>query len=100
MSDIGQKERHTQNRVVNLFRNTLGYDYLGNWQDRPNNRNIEKEILLTWLQQQGHDLKISDRAHFQLDKVANDLSKSLYSEGIRYGISDSLFGCPCSQSAS
>ena len=92
MSDIGQKERHTQNRVVNLFRNTLGYDYLGNWQDRPNNRNIEKELLLTWLQQQGHDLKISDRAHFQLDKVANDLSKSLYDrnravyELLRYGV--------------
>ncbi|MFM7858869.1 MAG: type I restriction endonuclease, partial [Pseudanabaena sp.] len=92
MSDIGQKERPTQNRVVSLFRNTLGYDYLGNWQDRPNNRNIEKELLLTWLQQQGHDLKISDRAHFQLDKVANDLSKSLYDrnravyELLRYGV--------------
>jgi len=27
--------------VVELFRNQLHYDYLGNWEDRPNNRNSE-----------------------------------------------------------
>ncbi len=29
MSDIGQPERHTQNRIVKLFREQLGYTYLG-----------------------------------------------------------------------
>lgn len=29
MSTIGQVERKTQLRVVKLFRDTLGYDYLG-----------------------------------------------------------------------
>jgi type I restriction enzyme R subunit len=34
MTDIGQKERATQNRVIKLFRERLGYDYLGNWEDK------------------------------------------------------------------
>jgi len=29
MSDVGQIERNTQNRVVQLFQQGLGYDYLG-----------------------------------------------------------------------
>jgi type I restriction enzyme R subunit len=41
MNKIGQLERETQNRVVQLFQQQLGYHYLGNWQDRNNNRNIE-----------------------------------------------------------
>ena len=28
---VGQIERKTQQRVVKLFRDTLGYHYLGNW---------------------------------------------------------------------
>ena len=34
MSPVGQRERSTQNRIVNLFRDTLGYRYLGDWVDR------------------------------------------------------------------
>lgn len=33
MSTIGQPERATQNRVVALFRNELGYRTLGDWAD-------------------------------------------------------------------
>lgn len=29
MSTVGQIEKRTQSRVVTLFRETLGYDYLG-----------------------------------------------------------------------
>ena len=28
---VGQPERITQNRIVELFRDELGYAYLGNW---------------------------------------------------------------------
>ena len=45
MSDVGQRERLAQKRVVELFRDTLGYDYLGNWQDREGNANVEEELL-------------------------------------------------------
>jgi type I restriction enzyme R subunit len=45
MSEIGQIERITQNRVIKLFRDELGYQYLGNWEERENNSNIEEELL-------------------------------------------------------
>ena len=37
MSIVGQIEKKTQARVVALFRDRLGYDYLGNWNDRAGN---------------------------------------------------------------
>ena len=51
MSDVGQPERIVQNRVVGLFRNTLNYNYLGNWIDRENNSNIEEKILRSFLKE-------------------------------------------------
>ena len=44
MSTVGQIEKKTQQRVVKLFRDTLGYDYLGDWTDREGNRNIEAGV--------------------------------------------------------
>ena len=49
MSDVGQNERATQNRVVKLFQEQLGYTYLGNYETRENNKNIEEELLKKWL---------------------------------------------------
>ena len=31
MGNVGDIERITQNRVVKLFKEKLGYTYLGNW---------------------------------------------------------------------
>ena len=39
---VGQIERKTQNRIVALFRDRLNYDYLGYWEDRDGNSNIEE----------------------------------------------------------
>ncbi len=36
--NIGLPERATQSRVLELFRDELGYRYLGDWRDRDNNR--------------------------------------------------------------
>ncbi|KIE41353.1 hypothetical protein SE37_01250 [Geobacter soli] len=44
-SVVGQIEKKTQKRLVRLFRDTLGYAYLGNWIDRENNRNVEPDLL-------------------------------------------------------
>jgi predicted HTH transcriptional regulator len=49
MSPVGQREERTQKRVVTLFREQLGYDYLGDWTDRACNRNIEQDDLRTFL---------------------------------------------------
>ena len=38
MSYIGQAERITQNRLIALFCDELGYRYLGYWTDRDGNR--------------------------------------------------------------
>ena len=45
MSKVGQRERATQERVVKLLRDRLGYEYLGNWQYRAGNSNIEERYL-------------------------------------------------------
>jgi len=46
MSEVGSKERITQNRIIKLFQNHLHYDYLGNWKDRKNNRKHELMLLI------------------------------------------------------
>ena len=51
MSNIGTPEQVTQNRVIKLFRNELDYDYLGDWQDRDGNSNIEEGQLSAYLKQ-------------------------------------------------
>ncbi len=92
MSTIGQIERKTQRRVVKLFQETLGYDYLDDWTDREDNRNIEPELLIRFLEQREQDPDIVTRAVFLLDKAAGDTSKSLYHRNravydlLRYGV--------------
>ena len=91
-NDIGQRERLTQNRVVALLRDRLQYDYLGNWEERSGNRNIEETLLRDLLKEQGHDQAIIDRTLFLLQRAAGDTSKSLYDrnrtvyELLRYGV--------------
>jgi len=41
VSDVGKAERETQNRLIALFRDELGYRYLGDWSDRDRNSKIE-----------------------------------------------------------
>ncbi len=52
MSDIGKPERATQNRVVSLFKDELGYRDLGDWCERKNS-NIEEDLLTKYLTRAG-----------------------------------------------
>lgn len=45
MSNVGQRERITQERVVKFFQEELNYDYLGDWHERNNNWNVESGLL-------------------------------------------------------
>lgn len=54
MSTIGKPERATQNRVIALFVKELGYDYLGDWSDRPGNSHIEEDLLTANLTRRGY----------------------------------------------
>ncbi len=91
MSKVGQLERVTQNRVVKLFQKKLDYRYLGNWEDREDNSNIEEEILTDYLKKKYGDNLIG-KALYEFNKVASDQSKSLYDVNkavysmLRYGI--------------
>lgn len=92
MNIVGQKERATQNRLVNLFQSTLGYDYLGNWEERAGNRNVEGESTRAFLKRRGVDEELAHRALAQFEKAASDTSKSLYDRNrtvyqlLRYGV--------------
>ena len=92
MSAVGQNEKRTQARVVRLFQDQLGYDYLGNWIDRDGNRNVEETLLRPYLMARGYDPALITKAIAHLNKVATDQSRSLYDinrsvyDLLRYGV--------------
>ena len=92
MSKVGDLERRTQNRVISLFRYTLDYTYLGDWKDRPDNSNIEEDLLRTYLVEQGYEPELITRALFMFAKAAGDQSRDLYYvnrdvyDMLRYGV--------------
>lgn len=93
MSNVGKKERVTQNRLIKLFREQLKYAYLGNWDERADNNNVEEELLTNWLKRQGHDDKIIGKVLFELGKSkALGGGRNLYDANrevyglLRYGV--------------
>ena len=92
MSGVGQPEHVTQKRVIALFKDDLGYDYLGDWSDRPNNSNIEEELLITYLTKSGYSAQQINRALKTLRDDANNPNRSLYDNNmavyslLRYGV--------------
>ncbi|MBK8972116.1 MAG: HsdR family type I site-specific deoxyribonuclease [Hahellaceae bacterium] len=97
MSNVGQKERETQKRVVNFFQQALGYRYLGDWHDRQNNRNVEIDVLKPWLLKRGIDEALINRALRKLEiavalgegKKLFDANKDVY-RLLRYGVKDKV----------
>lgn len=93
MSKVGQIERATQNRILQLFQEQLQYEYLGNWEEREGNSNIEEAELRKYLQHTGkYSEELISRAIFALKREASinsgeDLytpNKEVYSM-LRYG---------------
>lgn len=89
---IGAKERVTQNRLIRLFEGKLGYKYLGNWEKREGNSNIEEELLSAYLNRRGYTAKEINSAIAKIKKSANSLNGGLYNVNqdvytlLRYGV--------------
>ena len=97
MSGVNEKEIKTQERILHeIFEKKLGYTYLGNYEDRENNSNIEEDLLLKFLTKK-YSEEISKKAIAELKKIAHNESKSLYEvnkefyEVLKYGKGISLY---------
>lgn len=92
MNTIGQPERATQNRVVALFRDELGYRHLDDWTDREANSNIEEGLLSAWLTKSGYMPAQISAALYKLRVEADNPGRTLYGNNqavhslLRYGV--------------
>lgn len=88
----GQPERATQKRVIALFRDELGYRYLGDWTDRDGNSNIEERLLTAYLTGSGYTPAQISRAIYSLRTEVDNHSRGLYDNNqavynlLRYGV--------------
>jgi type I restriction enzyme R subunit len=90
---IGKPERVTQQRVIELYTQTLGYRYLGDWSERQGNHCIEEGLLAAHLASQGyspahisaalHRLRSEAVLHGRTLAAANQAVYQL----LRYGVS-------------
>jgi type I restriction enzyme R subunit len=91
VSDIGKPERATQKRVIELFRDELGYRFLGDWSDRDNS-NIDDDLVTASLTRRGYDGAQISAALYRLRTEAGNASRSLYGNNqavynlLRYGV--------------
>ena len=92
MSPVGQPESVTQKRVIALFRDELGYRYLGDWTHREGNTNIEEELLTAYLTKTGYAPAQISNAIYRLRTEADNHNRTLYGNNqavyglLRYGV--------------
>ena len=99
MSKIGEAERKAQNRVIGLLcahqtetAGGLGWRYLGDWQKRDGNANIEEGLLRPWLLSRGYAPQVVAQAITRLVREARmegtklfDANQGFY-DMLRYGV--------------
>jgi len=93
MSVVGQIERKTQDHVVALFKQQLGYEYLGNWGHREDNSHVEVELLTQNLLARGYAAALAGKAIAELKKAASlgggrtlyEANREVY-DLLRYGV--------------
>ena len=92
MNPVGQPERATQDRVIALFSDELGYRYFGDWTDRDGNSNIEEDLLTAHLTKHGYTPAQINAALHKLRTEADSHSRTLYGNNqavynlLRYGV--------------
>lgn len=88
--NVGQREKETQQRVIKLFVQGLGYTYLGNYTERDNS-NIEEGLLIRYLNRKGYSDSVIRLALKGLKDTAGSQSLNLYDlnrqtyKKLRYG---------------
>ena len=96
---LGEHGRSTRahhsepNRRVTSVPDQLDYSYLGNWEERPANSNIEEQRLRAWFSKRGVEGKLIDKAIYEWQKRAAvggtrrlyDANFEVY-EALRYGV--------------
>ena len=91
-SNIGAKERVTQKRLIGLFQDVLEYDYLGNWEYRAGNGNVEETLLRRYLKRRKYADKEIDKAVAKFKQAAVNIGAGLYNANrevytlLRYGV--------------
>ncbi len=93
MSVVGQVERKTQDRVVQLFQEQLDYDYAGSWEYREDNSHVEVDLLTQNLLARGYDAALAEKAVAELKKAASlgggrtlyEANREVY-DLLRYGV--------------
>ena len=78
MSNIGDSERKTQNRVINFFKNILHYTYIGNLSEQENS-NIIEDKLYEYLKGRGYSERLISGAIDELKNTSLNLQQGLYS---------------------
>jgi type I restriction enzyme, R subunit len=92
MSEIGKPERITQARIIAVFCDQLKYQYLGHWEDREVNSNIEEEFLTAYLVKNEYTQPQISTAIYKLRTEADNHSRGLYANNqavyslLRYGL--------------
>lgn len=89
---INPIERITQNRIIQLLQEQLGYSYYGNWEKREHNSNVEQELLKANLLKRGYNEALANKAIKELYDLAHTNSGNLYDRNkafynmLRYGV--------------
>jgi type I restriction enzyme, R subunit len=93
MNSINKPERATQDRVIALFTQQLGYRYLGNWADRAGNHCVEEALQTAHLERRGYSAAHISAALHRLRSEALLHGRTLYAANqavyqlLRYGVS-------------
>jgi len=90
-TDVGKPERASQNRVLQLFQ-SMGYTYLGDWEEEKRTQPVEENTLKDHLLSQGYSEVLIQKAIDKLVSATTNLSGGLYETNkevyhlLRYGI--------------
>lgn len=91
LNDVKKTERVTQDRIIRLFKNELGYTYLGNLKDQ-NNSNIIREELRKFLISREYSKEEFAKTFDQLNREQRCNARKLYDVNaamytlLRYGV--------------